>query len=246
MDTNYGSFAAGCLKTARQKKRLQKEDRDKQLIRIHRLQEKLLLQRRALPLVPIDEPYQKGWKRTFILREDVAVSIHAAFYRELLGKINTVMYSVDRSFKKRIRRRNRKKLYEVIPQSLRAFYLWEWTSSRNKLTDREKVHFHPETCWDKGRKVSTVQYVFNEPWRFVLQVKPHMITHTRMVDEALEQQIQQLDNYIQNRKLWPRMHRLINGKSYDRWCGTEKAKYRNILKNKPLYQVLEEAGNDQL
>lgn len=144
MYTDDGSFTGGyCkLKTARQKKRLQKQDFDKQLIRIHRLQESLYLQQRNLALIPLDEPYQKGWKRSFVLREDVARGNHADCYRALLAKINTVDYSREKSFTKK-KRRKRKKVYEVRPQLLRKFYPWEWDHPKFRLTEAGRAHFHP-------------------------------------------------------------------------------------------------------
>src|SRR5690606_37296467 len=107
MDTNLWSFGAGyCkIKTARQKKRLQKEDIEKQLIRLHRLREKLQQQKNSLPLVPLETPYQKGWKRSYVLRQDVARSRYGSFYQTLLEKINTVIYHHDKHFKTSKRKR---------------------------------------------------------------------------------------------------------------------------------------------
>ena len=62
------------LKTKRQKKRLVKEDFEKQLIQLNKLQDELWEKKRCLPLVPLAMPYQKGWQRYFVLREDIARS----------------------------------------------------------------------------------------------------------------------------------------------------------------------------
>ncbi len=247
MHPNDWSFTDGyCkIKTARQKKRLLKEDFDKQLIQLYKLRDGLCLQKRTLPLIPLEEPYQRGWIRTFVLRDDIAKSRLGSFYQTLLSKINTVEHSHEKAFKRK-KRKHRKKIYEVRPQYLREFYTWEWNHPKCKLTDAEKVHFHWKEYWNKDGKTKTMKLVFNEPWRYVLKVKPYMITHTRKVDERLESQIQQLDNYIERNHLNHKMTRLIHGQSYNPWRGTENERQRNPLKNKPLYKILEAVANDDL
>lgn len=246
MYTHTWSFDAGyCkIKTARQKKRLQKKDRDKQLLRLDRRQDELVKIRCALPLIPLTTPYQKGWKRTFVLREDTARCKQAAFYETLLSKINTVHYATDRHFRRKLRKKNRKKQYAIKPQFLREFYAWEW-HRQCKLSPEEKAHFYPKECWSKDGKTVTIKYVFTDPWRFVLRITPHMITHTRMVDEALEQELQQIGNYIECHHLQPRMLKLTLGRSWrPDYRFTEKAKYKNPLHNKPLHRILEEATQE--
>lgn len=247
MNTQYWSFDAGyCkIKTARQKKRLLKKDRDKQLLALDLLEDNLHKQKRALPMMPLAEPYQRGWKRSFILRADVARSSQADFYLALLKKINTVEYSATKNFIRK-KRRKIKKIYEVRPQSLREFYAWEWNHPGCKLTDAEKAHFHIRESLAKDNKTVIQKFVFTEPWRFVLQVKPNMITHIQMIDEALDQAIQQLRNRIENKHLRPAMHRLIYGSCYDPWRGAENIRQQNLLKNKPLHKILEAVANDDL
>jgi hypothetical protein len=248
MHTKEWSFEAGyCkIKTARQKKRLQKKDFDKQLIRLDRFQASLYQRTYALPMVLLKEPYQKGWKRSFILREDVTRCGRADFYRTLLGKINTIELSNDKSFKKK-KKRKRKIVYEVKLQFLKEFDARNWHTSVHQLTDLEKRLFYLKEYWSQDGKTMWVKYVFSEPWRFVLQVKPNMITHTKMVDELLEQQIQEVRNYIDSHHLRPRMQKATGGKNWNsRSDFPEKLKYKNILKNKPLYRILEAAYNDHL
>ena len=100
MDNNFGMFDIGyCkLKTARQKKRLQIKDSDKQLRKLDRHNKKLYEAKRHLPLIPLATPYQKGWVRTFRLRDDIARSNSAVFFLALLEKINTKDFCNEKSF----------------------------------------------------------------------------------------------------------------------------------------------------
>lgn len=247
MNTETWSFAAGyCkIKSARQKKRLTKKDSDRQLFRMYKLEESLYQKRRTLPLVPLEEPYQRGWKRTFKLREDVAGSKQADFYQDLLKKINTVDYSHNKGFTKKKRRKG-KKIYEVRPQYLREFYTWEWVHSKCKLTDAEKAYFSIKEYWCNQQKMVILKYVFTEPWRYVLQVRPNMVTHTKMVDEVLESAIQQLENQIEKKHLRPVMDRLVHGACYWPRRNMPNERERNPLKNKPLYKILEAVAKDDL
>lgn len=247
MHTEAWSFTAGyCkLKSARQKKRLTKKDFDKQLLHIYKLRENLYQQKLSLPLVPLAEPYQRGWKRTFIVREDVARSKQSGFYRDLLKKINTVEYANNKGFTRK-KKRKRKRVHEVRPQYLKEFYTWEWTHPKCKLTDAEKACFSIKEYWCSQRNMVIPKYVFTEPWRYVLQVRPDMVTHTKMVDEVLESAIQQLENQIERNYLRPVMDRLIHGACYWPRRNMPNERERNPLQNKPLYKILEAVANDDL
>ena len=78
MHTNNGQLYALSyrLRSARDKKRSQKEDFEKRLIQLDQEEDRLRAEKHKLPWVPLSEPYQKGWKRYFILREDVKRSKH--------------------------------------------------------------------------------------------------------------------------------------------------------------------------
>ena len=241
MDTNSWSFGEGyCkIKTARQKKRLQKKEAEKQLIKLYRRREHLAIKRCNLPLVPLETPYQKGWMRSYVLRDDVARSRHAAFYQTLLDKINTVTYHHDKHFKIS-KKKKRKRILVDQPQALRTFRTYEWNSTHNKLTDAERVHFYPTQVVTRKNTPSHTLYVFAEPWRYRLQVKPYMITHRKMVDEVLEQEIQQLDNYIERHHLNHKMNKLVDGSCYSYWSHrNNNLKYRTALFKQPVHRIID-------
>jgi len=228
------------IRSARQRKRAQKEDFDKQLIQLDKKRDSLWQAKQSLPMVPLKEPYQKGWKRSFILRADVAESNKAALYAGILEKINTTQYHHDKSFKKKRRRRG-KRVYEPIPQLLRAISERYWRNNRFQLTEYEKACFEPQINWTANGKAYEINFVFSEPWRYMLQVQPHMITEVRMRDIKLEGEIQLLDNYIDNRQLNHKMRKLTNGRSQNRWKRLEeKAKEKNPYKNKAFRTILDE------
>jgi hypothetical protein len=229
------------LKSARQKKRLVKKDRDKQLIQLDKHQNLLWKQQRELPMIPLARPYQKGWKRLFVLRKDVQQSAKAAFYQGILDKINTVEYHHDKSFKRRKRKRWRYH-YEERQQTLRSIDEHEWFRNKLKLTDEEQLFFYRHEVFSERRRETTVTYLFSEPWRFELVIRPHIIHEVKMVDELLEQELKTIDNHIENHCLWHRISKLNRGGvyRYGKVIPCEQAKYINKLKNKPMYLIQEE------
>ncbi|GAA3768960.1 hypothetical protein GCM10022423_22830 [Flavobacterium ginsengiterrae] len=234
------------FKSKRRKKRLVKEDFEKQLIHLRKLEVSLWNKRRDLPLVPLEVSYQKGWQRNFKLRDDVARSGEASFYKELLEKINTWQFSPEKSFKKKKKRKRRHVYVEKI-QTVKEFSEWEWKSSKLELTEKEKAHFYKRERWCSNFKRYKIHYVFNEPWRYVLRVSPYMITHTKMVDCDLECEIQLIDNYIVNHNLRDKINRLMYGSSL-KWSYYEKENPKEIspIKNKSLHELYQQYVDEMI
>jgi hypothetical protein len=223
------------IKSARRKKRLVKLDFDKRLIRLSKTREQLWQLKQNLPVVPLVHPYQRGWKRLFVLQDDIKRGPLAEFYETLLKKINTVQFHNAPFFKIKKRRRSRYG-YKELKQELREIDRYSWDTNRLKLSEQEQVCFTRVETFSKVTYRVDVKYVFIEPWRFVLKVMPHIVTEVKLHDEVLEQEIAEVDNYIDNHYYQPRMHRLIYGTRY-RWKDQfyERAKYINKLKNTPRY-----------
>ncbi|MDQ0592417.1 hypothetical protein QFZ37_000786 [Chryseobacterium ginsenosidimutans] len=64
------------------------------------------------------------------------------------------------------------------------------------------------------RKRYNVYYEFIEPWRFILQVKPYMITHYKPLNSELEKEYAELESYLNQGKIKGIIQTTINGKSY--------------------------------
>lgn len=226
------------LRTGRQKKRMQYEDFDKQLIQLDKKRKELSRKKWNLGWEPLIPPVQKGWKRFFVLRDDVARGKHAEFFQGILNKINTTDWSHKRDFLVK-RRKFGRKIYVVKPQKL----LEPEAHHFKKLcfSEREQQLFHIEYRTEKLSKELVKRYVFVEPWRFVLRIKPHMIEKVRIKDAELESQIQQLRNYIERRDLQKRIDKILCNRyryAWWKWAGIEKHRDVNPYKDKSLQQLL--------
>lgn len=231
MATSDWGYFTQCsrLKSERTKKRLQKTEQDKRLIHLHKELERIWKAKRNLAPIELDPPVQKGWKRFFVLRSDVARSKDAKFFQELLDKINDTDYSGRKDFKVK-RRRFGKKTYEVKPKMVSEFCDWQF--QKLKLTEKEKLYFKEEWRLNhKGTSMSKV-HIFTDPWRFVPVVKPNIITHAKTIDPLLEQEEDEIENHLERNFLRPRLEKIVYGKfKYrDHWKMRDKAKYEYISK----------------
>ena len=201
------------LRNLRSRKRIAREDHEKYLRECIKRQKVLFKQRRELPLVPLEKPYQKGYVRFFVLREDVRQGKQADFFATLLEKINTYQYADTRKFQKKKKRRG-KRIYVARKQELYTFSQWEWERAleREKFTQKERAYFARIECFNRQKDRFETHYEFTEAWRFELRVRPNMITHYRPVDIAIEHELAELDKIINDHKNWGIIHSKIYGR----------------------------------
>lgn len=230
------------LRTARHKKRMQYEDFDKQLIQLHKEEKALYAAERSLGWEPLVPPVQKGWKRFFVLRDDVARSRYADFFESILKKINTYDWSYRKDFIVKKRRFGRKK-YGVKEQKLLAPH--EWHFAKLGFNEREKQMFHEVLRYENRSRGLVKRYVFSEPWRFVLRVRPNMITKVRKRDVVIEARLREIDSYLKRDNNRNRQTKLLYGDSRKYyWKREELIKKKNPLKNKSIQQIMDELNND--
>ena len=162
-------------------------------------------------------------------------------YERILECINEVQYSHRRDFKKKKRRQGRK-IHVVRDQHLKRPLAWEW--AKCAFTPQEAAHFElVEEPPTRPRGTSTWRYVFREPWRYVLRVRPNVITKIRQHDEDLEAELEAIRSYLERNNLWNRLYYLLDGSSNkSRWrtyqhkdvCYPGRHPFRNV----PLHKLL--------
>lgn len=226
------------LRSARQKRRMQYEDFDKQLLQLDKRRRELTKKKRNLGWEPLIPPVQKGWKRFFVLRDDVARGKQADFFQHILDRINTYDWSYRKDFMVKKRRFGRKK-YVVKEQ--RVLEPLEYQFKKLCFTEREQQFFHIEYSMKKWSREPVKRYVFVEPWRFVLRVKPNIIENIRIKDPKLESEIQQLNNYVERMDLQKRIDKILCVRHKDpwvKWLDIKKYNEADPHKNKSLQQIL--------
>lgn len=218
------------LRSLRSRKRIIKKDVEKQIRKKYNRSDELWKLRRNIPSVPLEKPYQKGFVRFFVVRDDVKRSKDGDFFEGILNKINTKMYSETRKFLKKKRKFGRR-IYVDREQKLGRLSTYQWNDPKLKLTDRERQYFLKREDYCPFRKRYNIYYEFIEPWRFVLRVKPNMITHYKPLDSDLEKEIDELDYYLGKHKIVGIIHKIIYGRP-NPW----KDKYkRDPMKSKKCF-----------
>lgn len=239
MVTKDWEFYARCsrLKTKRKKKRLQKTDADKKLIQLSRELTKIHIEMENLGYQELKPPVQRGWKRTFVLRFDVKAGKEALFFQTLLDKINTVEYSHRKDFRVKKNKQGKRVYLEQI-QKLRA--LSELSFSDNLLSEIEKTHFREEwkVCKYNGRIIK--YYFIKEPWRFVLKVKPNMITKVRIIDPLLLQREAEIKDYLNVGNRDSKLYKLTKGRKQNRYIFSRRAKKYKLLKSNTIGKLTDE------
>jgi hypothetical protein len=202
------------IKTARQKKRAVKEAQEKLLISLHKERRQLWQQQRNLGYVELNPPIVKGWKRYFVLRDDVARSKDAAFYQGILDKINKVECCNRKDFKRRTKYIRRRKEWKPVEQTVKQSEHWEFV--KLNFTEKEKILFEEKYVKRQWKKELVRVYVFKEQWRFVLRIRQNIVTKVKLLDVELERRLKEIDDYLERTNQGNTLDRIL-GHSVRRW-----------------------------
>lgn len=227
------------IKTKRKKIREVRKANEKKLIRLDKEWGQIGNQQRSMGYVDLHPPVMKGWKRYFVLREDVAKSKHAGFYRGILEKINTTIYSNRKDFQKRKHRRSRKKLVD-IQQSLLSPD--EWQIRKLKFSEKELLLFEERWVKRDWTHQRIKIFVFKEPWRFVLRIRPNLITKIKAVSITLEIREKEIRDYLEQNNKMGTLRRLKGDSNC--WGRNLFPKKQYRFKKTTLREMLSENKNE--
>ena len=228
------------LKSLRRKKRMQYGAFEKKLRKLDREEKELFKKKNNLGWVELNPPVTRGWKRGFVLRDDVARSKDADFFESILKKINTEQWSWRKDFKIK---KKRKGVKIRVDRQQHLYTPDKFHFNKLSFTEAEARYFLQEDYYDNRSRQLQTRFVFMEQWRFVLRVRPNVITKTRARDEALDKRLHELSSYFDRTGLYYTKERLIRGHYKWRYREGEKVSEINRYKNKPLEWVLDDVYN---
>ena len=164
------------------------------------------------------EPYQKGWVRKFVLRDDIKNRTDAKEIRHVLDLINVSKVCSRKDFTEKSWKT---KKYEPIVQKLKRID----EATYNKLSEKEKSYFGEWLQIDKKDKHYRKTYAFKYDFWFVFEIKPNMITRHWIPDAELESRYTEIRNKLQTHNLWPKIDHILGVSHHDYWDRKDQDKF---------------------
>ena len=193
--------------------------RDKHLLSLYKEYNKLNSLQREAPLVELDEPYQRGWVRSFRLREDAQRREDRDTLLEILERVNVKQYCRKGTFMQKNR-----KTGKVVPighnpkrYSRKQWSELDWKEEYRKYFDMRLVSEQNI----KGEWVLNQRFVFIYPFYFESYIEKYFITHRRVATPEVDSRLEYVSRFLDNPTEWGRIHRLKGWKHNWHW-GYEK------------------------
>lgn len=233
------------LLSRRTKIRRIKTGRDKMLRQKRKEYDRKWNEIRNLGYELLKVPIQKGYKRLFILTEDTRYSQQSDFYQKILDKINNIRYSPHKNFERQKTAKKRRNRRKYKTQTLLEPESWHFHNMLKFNEDERRMfyHIHYKCCPTCNR--THEKYVFAEPWRYVLSVKPNILTEVQRKDSVLEQECAELSDFLDMYSNKARSVKMWGGNTYT-WKKIQNKKEDikrysyNSLRNIQIYQLKNE------
>ncbi len=153
----------------------------------------------TMPSIPLEVPIFAGYKKFFVLRDDISRSDEAECYAELLTKCNRTVYCQNKSFQYR-----RKKVVHTVELHLRPiFRTCKFEGPAKKVEDawfdnmqkylRSSRHVLGLDCHTSCR-AGSLHYHVTRPWVYDTKIEEYHLTHYREVDPWTETRIAEIRN----------------------------------------------------
>lgn len=168
---------------------------EKKLLATVRERDRLLQATWDAPIIPLAEPFQRGWNRQFIIRDDITRRSDAHVFKQILPHINQVWFSRDRDNWDRYDAFGN--LCPQLPQIIRN-HVWNQLQFSSELAKWfSHGHFHHSQQIVEG-------WQFKFPYFFTFDIQPNIVTHTRTVLPDVESKISECDSIIRRLGGWER------------------------------------------
>jgi hypothetical protein len=206
---------------ARRERRRTIANRDARLRRIDREQKRLVHVLREAPLIELDEPYQRGWSRYFVLKPEARRRADAKRLREVAELVQSRQYCRKGDWMAWSHRRKRLVLVRHVPRDFTPADLLRKRPSHKLLKYFATEHHGTRVCsyeqlmWLRRHSHGGRLY-FIYPHLLMEVVEPYMITHTRAHYPEIERRIDEIERELEaggrDRLLW-----LSGRRSYRYW-----------------------------
>jgi hypothetical protein len=199
------------------------ENRDSHYRALWREKDELWDVLRKAPVDKLPHPIQKGFKKFFVLREDVARRTDAHIIKDILSLINSTVYFEDESFKKKIKLSRKASKVITVDPHLRPISARCWEQFDIKRRTAFAKYLSKPTWRNIPVAYNGVTYgyqytsgrFFLFPWMYEMKIEPHFLTHVRRVLPEVESRMQEINNKFAALRIWRRLGHLEGWRRYD-------------------------------
>lgn len=175
------------------------ESENKKAIRLQKEYNNLLTAKYKLPKIELDKPMRSGFKKFFVLRDDIANREDANTFKSILKVINNTIYCKTEDFKAK---KYFSKQKENIPHDLKFIGIKEWLDKKYPESWKKYFSIKTKVVRSKHGQYSFTGYFFKYEYYFVTKVEPHFITHLPQFDPDLESKIAKISDTMHTRGYW--------------------------------------------
>jgi hypothetical protein len=201
-----------------------KEKQEKDLKKLYRELDKLRSAIYRMEKVELPEPRFGGFKRFYVLRDDVARRKDAKDIQGILDKINSSVTSKTKDFSR----------CDTLDKSGKT------SQSTKKLSVKEHAQLSPHQqtfffkYWSGKQRCYKLEFLY--PWMLVFKIKRFYITHVPLLSPDMESRIQEIQNKITKNNWWPRIYKMMGWRMYS-WD-------YNLPKIKLVEKLVDDAINE--
>ncbi len=198
--------------------------KDKDILAYVRELDKLNKITRDAPLVKLEKPYQNGWTKYLVLRDDYTRRADAHIYIEILKEIGEECFCRKMDFKNYNGQEYGPQLRIVGKNEWEAL---GWTPQHRKHF--EFGRFRRDRYFGMTWGGNIEGYRMIKPFFLEEAIKPHFITHVKTIFPEVESRISFIRNKFKNNQLWNRYDYLKGRKRQSRDWVMAKSVYMEAL-----------------
>jgi hypothetical protein len=195
---------------------------DKQVIAAVR--EYHALTQRRYTITRLHQPYQRGWRRHYVLGERALHHPDRTMLESILEVIGSTKLHHSRTFQ---HRRGRSRKLCEIEQPLRPIPVHEWQHKRFPDAWFRFFRYQLLLEWNGHWQP---YWVFDQPSLYRLKVVRNWIEFIRQIDPAIESRLSELERWLECHRGWQRYGWLKGHRQSYRWCNCEKKKQRHLAR----------------
>lgn len=182
------------------------------------------LNERRFTIQQLQAPFQRGWRRDYILSDRALNREDRPVLEAILKVIGSTVIHHTRNFQ---RRRGRSRKLCEIEQPLHPIPLHEWERKIYPRSWHRYFQYQLVLTWGNHWQP---HWVFIQPSFYRLKTSRNMIHEIRVINPDVERRISELERWLEINQAWARYGWLKGRRQSYRWCDGESTRQKIINK----------------